>query len=322
MSAAALHDAWSFRCSACGRCCNSAPALSLPELLHHQERFIGCLTVRRVPRLRAGDAVGPGGVAVASEADARAQALLSDSLLHRVGDGDQTGYVFLSARAYDEPSAQRCPALGPDARCAIHHDRKPASCAVVPLDEVVADRLQHVVLAARSEEGAYLGADCLLPGKRTGAERLTHRLAVVGRDPPADLARRRRDLLEDKRHWGNTVFHLLRTELAASGGLLERIPPNGFVVMAITPVIRVLAGASPGCRSRCIEYLDAQGRLLDRNVRSGETDAVRDLRSFARANRILRNALASAPLARGPGSADVEAWMGIAPQSFDRQVAG
>jgi hypothetical protein len=41
-------DTWSFHCSACGKCCNSPPPMSVPELFYHQRRFIGCLTVRRV----------------------------------------------------------------------------------------------------------------------------------------------------------------------------------------------------------------------------------------------------------------------------------
>lgn len=36
-----------FGCSACGKCCNSAPRLLLPELFHHRSRFFGLLGVTR-----------------------------------------------------------------------------------------------------------------------------------------------------------------------------------------------------------------------------------------------------------------------------------
>lgn len=36
-----------FGCSACGKCCDSAPRLLLPELFRHRERFLGLLGVER-----------------------------------------------------------------------------------------------------------------------------------------------------------------------------------------------------------------------------------------------------------------------------------
>ncbi len=275
---------------------------------------MGCLSIRRVPRLRAGDPVGRAGLATATDADARAQALISESLLHRVPEGDRAGDLLLSTRAYDQPALQRCPALGPDMRCAIHDDRKPAACAVVPLDELVPDRLQHLVLEARHTEASFLGADCVVPGRRTGTERITHRLAVVGRDSAVALARRRRDLVGEKRHWGDAVFRRLQAELGDHPGALARIPPNGVLVLTIAPVIAVVAAASPRCRRRCIEYLDAQTALLGRTVPGADDGARRTLSSFARANHLLRERLVNAPAApSGQRGADVEAWMGLAP---------
>ncbi len=46
--AAAASTSWFFGCHACGKCCNSAPRLLLPELFHHQARFVGCLGIRRL----------------------------------------------------------------------------------------------------------------------------------------------------------------------------------------------------------------------------------------------------------------------------------
>jgi len=38
-------DDYRLACNACGRYCNSAPALSLRELFRHRHRFVGALTV-------------------------------------------------------------------------------------------------------------------------------------------------------------------------------------------------------------------------------------------------------------------------------------
>jgi Fe-S-cluster containining protein len=44
-------ESWFFGCTQCGKCCNSAPRATIPELFHHQARFVGCLGIRR----RAGE---------------------------------------------------------------------------------------------------------------------------------------------------------------------------------------------------------------------------------------------------------------------------
>ncbi|MDR6497277.1 hypothetical protein J2785_000419 [Burkholderia ambifaria] len=48
-------DTYLLGCNACGRCCNSAPTLSLRELFRHRHRFVGALTIRRVPKRRIGE---------------------------------------------------------------------------------------------------------------------------------------------------------------------------------------------------------------------------------------------------------------------------
>jgi Fe-S-cluster containining protein len=118
-------DSWSFRCSACGKCCNSAPEMSLPELLHHQHRFVGSLAIRRVPRPRPGDRLGRGPLAPrASDADLRAVAELAGAVLHRLPGGPQADDVLLATQAFSHGASDPCPALGADMRCTIH-DRKP-----------------------------------------------------------------------------------------------------------------------------------------------------------------------------------------------------
>jgi Fe-S-cluster containining protein len=129
-----VNEDWSFRCTACGRCCNSGPELSVPELFRHQHRFIGRLAVRRVRRVGAGESAG--------------------------GPSE----VLLVTHAWHDERLARCPALAEDGRCALHAENKPLVCAVAPLDALEPDALQHRVLAQRAREAAYFGADCLAEG--------------------------------------------------------------------------------------------------------------------------------------------------------------
>ncbi|WP_028081842.1 YkgJ family cysteine cluster protein [Solimonas soli] len=56
-----------FRCSACGACCDSPPAMSLPELFEHEDSFVGCIAIHgggdtlalRTQGLERGDAGCP-----------------------------------------------------------------------------------------------------------------------------------------------------------------------------------------------------------------------------------------------------------------------
>jgi Fe-S-cluster containining protein len=318
-------DTWSFHCTACGKCCNSAPEMSLPELFHHQHRFVGALAIRRVPRPRPGDRLGRGPLAPrASDADCRAVAELADALLHRLPGGPRSDDVLLATQAFSF-DASTCPALGIDMRCTIHDDRKPAQCSVVPLDALVPDRLQHVVLADRRAEASYLGAECIVPGTAPASPPLTplvRRLAVVDAAAAVALARRRRDLVDEKRWWGDGVFGVLRGELFANPAALARVPVGGFLVLAIAPVLVVLSAVSPRCRRRCLEYLDAQIALIDERVRLAvaskrlaDRPRTAQLRTFARANVAVRAALEkAAPATRARAaleSSDIEAWMGL-----------
>ncbi|HEV8548378.1 MAG TPA: YkgJ family cysteine cluster protein [Polyangiaceae bacterium] len=223
------NDSWSFRCTGCGKCCNTAPELSVPELFRHQHRFIGRLGVRRVPRLARDGTFD----------DARSDLLL-----------------FTHAW-YDEASA-RCPALDADGRCAIHDDHKPLVCRIAPLDALVPDGLQHQVLERRARDAAYFRADCIAPGLRAGFDPLVRRLEVVDPAAHAALARRRAELALEKRHWGDGVYRLLESELFEKPEELAKIPRGGFMSLSIAPVLMVLAETSARCRARCIAYLDAQ----------------------------------------------------------------
>jgi Fe-S-cluster containining protein len=128
-----MADHIGFLCNACGKCCNTPPAMSVPELFRHRDRFIGSLAVGRVRRLAAGSRIGAGGTGqtgdrVLDEDGADALAALRDSVFHRSEDG----WVTLITQAFDYASVGRCPALGSDNTCAVHGQDKPLMCRVKP----------------------------------------------------------------------------------------------------------------------------------------------------------------------------------------------
>jgi hypothetical protein len=183
--------------------------------------------------------------------------------------------------------------------------------------------MQHLVLADRRAEASYLGADCIVSGTGPDSPPLTRGLAVVDADAARALVRRRRDLADEKRWWGEAVFGVLRAELFANPAALARVPVGGFLVLAIAPVLVVLSAVSPRCRQRCLEYLDAQLALLDDRIRLAiaekrlaDRPGTSQLRAFARANVALKAALEkTSPAARPRApleSRDIEAWMGLA----------
>ncbi len=293
--------------------------MSVPELFHHQDRFIGCLTIRRVRRL-------PG----------------NDALLHRTSGSQDDAYdVLLASQAFDAERVDRCPALAPDGRCTIYGDRKPATCDVVPFDALVPAELHHHVLAQRAKEAVYLGADCVSAGSRSDAPVVVRRLAIVAEGFRDALAVRRRDLADDKRVWGDAVFGMLRPDLFDDPAAVARLPVDGYFVMALAPVLMVLGDVSARLRARCITYLDAQIVLIDRALRSlaarardAPSTAMRlgaariapddgaatthQLRAFDAAAVSLRRALA----VRGPSARvttndtmGIEAWAGLPPGS-------
>lgn len=112
---------WSLHCTACGRCCNSPPLLSLDELWQHRHTFIGCISVRRLPR----------------NASAGQRALAAQLL-----PGGAADDLVLLLQGYQWASQPSCPALQSDQRCGVHGAHKPATCRVVPLDALLPDAEQ------------------------------------------------------------------------------------------------------------------------------------------------------------------------------------
>jgi Fe-S-cluster containining protein len=276
-------DTIGFHCTACGKCCNSAPAMSMPELLRHRGRFIGSLAVGRVRS----------GAAAATEAAAELAAL-QDAIFHRDGDRPGAGHVSLVTQAFDYPSLARCPALGADGGCGVHGPDKPAMCRVVPLDPYLSDSLQAGVLLERRASGPYLdaraGTSCIAaPGPDALAapyRPLVMARRVAAPDYAADLARRRADLVDDKARWGNAVFRMLRGELART----PAAHAGGYRVLPLVPVLAVLAAESPTMRAECVDYIDAQLALIETEVgaalarrRPEDRTATAELRGFAAA---------------------------------------
>jgi len=266
----------SFHCTACGRCCNSPPVMTVPELFYHEDLFVGALGVRP----------GAGG---ASE---------------------------LLTQGFDYPSAGACPARRDDGLCVIHDNRKPAMCATVPLDPRLSDDRQHVILVDRARGGGFIGADCIVPGTRSGVPVLVAGGEV--RDPAyrTYLATHRAALADERRQWGDDVTALLR----AQGPLFPRGTTTGLLTLPLVPVLAVLAARSQRCRLRCMRYLDRQSTLIQRLIDDALTrrqDAGRPLTKSLRGYLAAYERLGAA-LARGgvqPASPLVahatEAYLGI-----------
>ena len=260
--------------------------MSLPELFRHRDRFIGCLAIGRVPRRRLGERVRVGRhEAVLDEADIAAFDSIADTLLYRAGDT-----FSIMTQGYDYPSLARCPALADDGRCAIHLSGKPLTCEVVPLDPLVPDTLQHLVLAGRNQSASYLGADCIQEGERADAALMTAQGEIKDANAKDALERRRRALAREREVWGRAVFESLRKDLFDSPTALARIPPGGFLTISIVPALLAVAGTSAHCRQLCLDYIDSQLALIDRSTeqallrrRLDDRPVTQELRGFAQA---------------------------------------
>jgi Fe-S-cluster containining protein len=302
LAPAAESDSWSHHCTACGKCCNSPPQMTLPELFHHQQRFIGALGVRRVHRPLTAHA--------AEHAD------LATRVLHE----SSNKHFALLTQAIDYASSERCPALLEDGLCAIHDTRKPRACSVVPLDALLPDSMQYAVLATRTVGGAeYIGADCIVPGERSGFREQTRLSALT--DPLARqaLEDHRHDLAADKRFWGNAVFGELQRDVLSHREGLASIPVVGVLTLPLAPVLLVLADVSSRCRQRCIEYLEAQISLMENSVAhalqrrlTAERPFTAQLRSFVMvARQLLQGLQLSSTRHRAANADEIEAWLGL-----------
>jgi Fe-S-cluster containining protein len=267
--------------------------MSLPELFHHQRRFIGCLALRRV---RTG------------APPARDTIELAARILHPFADSGD--HLLLAAQAYDDGVSGRCPALSPDGGCSIHADRKPALCSAVPLEPLLSDSQQGLVLSKRARDAAFLGANCLKPGAPAGSLPLLE-ASVPTAQSRAALEQRRAELAQDKGFWGDAVYRTLPAELFSC----ERVPTNGLLTLSIVPAVGVIARFSEACRLRCCEYLLAQATLIESTLPTLPAAAVqarRELNGFAKSGAALLQALAKSGVpVKHSAASELHAWLGV-----------
>lgn len=170
--------------------------------------------------------------------------------------------VSLQTQGLDFPSTTACPARRDDGLCGIHGDRKPAMCLTVPLDPHVSDAQQQVVLLRRNTGAGYVGADCIVAGRRDGLPLLVDAGEVVDANYRAQLHGHRALLADERRWWGDAVTALLRGQLPPQAS-------DGVLTLPLVPVLAVLAGWSDVCRMRCLRYVQRQSALIDRRIDDG-----------------------------------------------------
>ncbi|MEY1589259.1 flagellin N-methylase [Burkholderia sp. Bmkn7] len=315
-------DTYLLACNACGRCCNSAPTLSLRELFRHRHRFVGALTIGRVPKRRIGERWRAGGREHAFDADdVAAFDALAGQLFHRTG-GAGSEWIALTLQGYDYPSLGRCAALADDGRCSVHAD-KPSICGAVPLDPMLPDRLQSRVLAARRDDAAWLGADCIVETTSTQSPvAASFPIPLVTAGQVADRAALdayRDALVFERAVWRDAVFASLTGGGQEGHRALSRLAPGGYLTVSIVPVLLAVASVSAHCRTLCIDFIDAQRALIAVNIdaalarrHAGDRPATRELRGFGEALERARHALAAMPAPTAGMREDaprIDAWL-------------
>lgn len=302
-----------FHCHACGRCCNSAPQLTLAEVFRWDTRFIGALRLKTREPWRAGQDLGDAGRAsrplAAGDIDADAQ--LAQSLAFILPGGRR---LQLSLTGIDYPSLARCPQLQPDGLCALYSEGKPVMCATVPLDPWLPDRLQDVVLSRRSAGGQEdLGADCLrAPDEQHSLpaefQPLWRDGQVADQRYRRQLSLQRRDLADERRLWGEALFAQLQRDTA-----LSALPPGREILLPMAPLLIHLAGRSDRCRTRVRNFLASQTVLMEQTIASAIARRQAADRPFTEQ---LRQHLAAARrlaelLSNRPGASNVDAAMAM-----------
>ncbi|AOR71760.1 flagellin N-methylase [Burkholderia stabilis] len=320
-------DTYLLACNACGRCCNSAPALSLRELFRHRRRFVGALTIRRVPKHRVGERWRAGGREHALDADDVAAAdALAARLFHRIGGPGNSGgeWVALTLQGYDYPSLGRCAALADDGRCSVHAD-KPSICGAVPLDPLLPDRLQTRVLAARRDDATWLGANCIVEaGDEMRSPASVFPIPLVTAGHVADriaLDTHRDALVFERAVWRDAVFASLAESGQGLRDAVSRLAPGGYLTVSIVPVLLAVAQVSAHCRALCIGFIDDQLALIGASVdaalarrHADDRPATRELRGFAQALERARHALAAMP-APAADAPRIDAWLDDRPDT-------
>lgn len=313
---AAEKSAFGFECTACGKCCNSPPQLTIPELFKHQQRFFGSLALRTVSRPQR-IALSEMNSDVFDRATATQDAL-AERALHPL-PGSRDLYAALTGQAFGIPSQPHCPALLPDGRCGVHEAGKPAVCGVVPLDALEPDHQQSNVLASRLDEVAFNGADCITREEPTSRRVIAHGEHLVNAPLQAALERHRRALELEKHYWGNRVFAFLSSGSNAVPWL--SLPPGNWLELGLTPVLAAVAELSPNCRLRTIEYIHSQILLGEKLAHTSEArrslvdlPAIQRLRAYLQALAQLKRMMLGKPAPFHGDTAmtlEAERWLGV-----------
>ena len=291
-----MMDAIGFHCNACGKCCNSPPAMSVAELFRHRQRFIGSLAVGQARRMAAGSRIADGlARRVLDEDDAHALADLQDALFH---PWPAAGRVLtLVTQAFDYPSLARCPALADDGNCTVHGQDKPRMCSVVPLDPALPDHLQDSVLRNRRASAAWTGVSCIQPSVAPPYRPLVLQRRVADPAYRDDLRGRRDDMAGDKARWGRAVAGMLEKEWRQGAAPGPR--DEAALVLPLVPVLAVLATEGESVRAECVDYIDCQLALIDAAIgralvrkRPADRETTAQLRGFAQAYTRQRRLLA------------------------------
>ncbi|MGD0962022.1 MAG: hypothetical protein ABSB19_19610, partial [Methylomonas sp.] len=255
----------SFKCTVCGKCCNSAPLMSLPELFHHEKLFVGSLSLRRIRRHKIGETlIAQSSRHIVSDADAQLLADIAEAQLFNNGAvKNKLDYDFaVMTQAMDYESLNKCPALGEDYHCLIQEDRKPAVCSMVPFDSLYPDSLQNIVLLSRDFKEI-----CIVNGFQDDYPIVVRDRQVVNPHYLQALKQRRDDLRMEKQYWGEAVFAMLRKEGFCNPGEAAKIPmDNGLISLSIIPALMVIAQVSKKCNARCLQYVDSQIELIDGKI--------------------------------------------------------
>lgn len=249
-------------CNACGRCCDSGPSLSLHELLTHEHALIGCLALRKVRRLRVGDAVTR--LHRATLDDALAAKQLADALYYRAQPGADYD-LELTLHAFSYASSPSCPALTPDQRCSLHGPDKPLSCQCVPFDPALPDVLQRWVLSERGQEAHAWGADCITHSPPELPQPVISRLRVLDPHRPT-LAAWRQQRIADRALWGEAVFAQLHGALASNH--FAAVPSAGFLLLSPVLLLAHLARSGSDARRRVQQFLCAQAPLMTQTLQA------------------------------------------------------
>jgi hypothetical protein len=165
------------------------------------------------------------------------------------------------ARACNRPATRS--ACDPTGLGAIHDERKPAMCGVVPLDPRLPQAAQVVVLARWHRESAFLDADCIAPRSREGFERLVDGDRTVDAAYLAAFERYRALLQVEDELWGHDLLEWMRPELAR---LSPSTRPDGYLALSLVLVLAVLARRSIDWHERRTRYARQQVTLIEATV--------------------------------------------------------